>query len=109
MPVSVTAYRGRAPDGMRFLLPGGTGQVARELQSLSQTGVDVIAPSRSELDLHDPRSITRIFAAEPWNMIINAAAYIAMNMRFGAVLLRNTMPLAVAGRRRAARGVNPPP
>lgn len=75
MPVSVAAYRGRAPDGMRFLLLGGTGQVGRELRSLSQTGVDVIAPSRSELDLHDPHSITRIFAAEPWNVIINAAAY----------------------------------
>jgi hypothetical protein len=37
-----------------------------------------------------------------------ALSLLAMNMRFGAALLRNTMPLAVAGRRRAARGVNPP-
>jgi dTDP-4-dehydrorhamnose reductase len=60
---------------MRFLLLGGTGQVGRELRSLGQPGVDIVAPSRVELDLQDPRSIARIFATEPWNVVINAAAY----------------------------------
>jgi dTDP-4-dehydrorhamnose reductase len=60
---------------MRFLLLGGTGQVGREFRSLSQPNVNIVAPGRAELDLQDPRSIKRIFAAEPWNAVINAAAY----------------------------------
>lgn len=60
---------------MRFLLFGGTGQVGREIRSLSQSKIDVVAPSRAEIDLQDRQSIARIIAAEPWSAVINAAAY----------------------------------
>lgn len=60
---------------MRLLLLGGTGQVGREFRRHLPTGIDCIAPSRAELDLNDPGSITRIFAAEPWSAVVNAAGY----------------------------------
>ena len=37
--------------------------------------IEVVAPCRSALDLVDPRAIARMIAAEPWNAVINAAAY----------------------------------
>src|SRR5215469_14889739 len=61
---------------MRFLLLGGTGQVGEEFRALAlPKDVEVVAPNRAALDLEDPLAITRIIAAEPWNAVINAAAY----------------------------------
>jgi dTDP-4-dehydrorhamnose reductase len=61
---------------MRFLLLGGTGQVGEEFRALAlPKDVEVVAPSRGELDLEDPRAIARMIAAQPWSAVINAAAY----------------------------------
>src|SRR5215831_4789848 len=61
---------------MRFLLLGGTGQVGEEFRTLAfPKDVEVVAPRRAALELEDPRAITRLIAAEPWNAVINAAAY----------------------------------
>jgi dTDP-4-dehydrorhamnose reductase len=60
---------------MRFLLLGGTGQVGEEFRGLAYPkNVEVVAPSRSAIDLEDPRAIALI-VAEPWSAVINAAAY----------------------------------
>src|SRR5205085_812353 len=37
--------------------------------------VEVVTPSRGELDLVDPRAIARTIASQPWGAVINAAAY----------------------------------
>jgi dTDP-4-dehydrorhamnose reductase len=61
---------------MRFLLFGGTGQVGEEFRALAMPdGVQLVAPSRNALDLEDADAIARVIAAEPWNVVINAAAY----------------------------------
>jgi dTDP-4-dehydrorhamnose reductase len=61
---------------MRFLLLGGTGQVGEEFRTLAfPEDVEVVAPTRAELELEDPRAIARMIAAEPWSVVINAAAY----------------------------------
>jgi len=61
---------------MRFLLLGGTGQVGREFLALDLLkDIEVVAPSRSELDLMNVAAITNVIAASPWNAVINAAAY----------------------------------
>src|SRR5262245_53734694 len=61
---------------MRFLLLGGTGQVGEEFRTLAlPKNVEVITPSRGELDLEDARAIARMIAARPWSAVINAAAY----------------------------------
>jgi dTDP-4-dehydrorhamnose reductase len=61
---------------MRLLLLGGTGQVGEEFRALAlPTDAEVVAPSRAELDLEDPHAIAQMIAAEPWSVVINAAAY----------------------------------
>src|SRR5262245_12235233 len=61
---------------MRFLLLGGTGQVGEEVRALPfSKDVEVVAPSRTALDLTDPYAIARIIAAERWSAVINAAGY----------------------------------
>jgi dTDP-4-dehydrorhamnose reductase len=61
---------------MRFLLLGGTGQVGEEFLTLElPCNLEVIAPTRGELELADPRAIARIVAGQPWSAVINAAAY----------------------------------
>jgi dTDP-4-dehydrorhamnose reductase len=61
---------------MRLLLLGGTGQVGEELRALTfPDDVEVVAPSRAELDLADAQAIVNVIAAEPWSAVINAAAY----------------------------------
>ena len=55
---------------MRFLLLGGTGQVGEEFRALSlPDDVEVVAPSRTALDLEDPRAIARMIAAERWSAV----------------------------------------
>jgi dTDP-4-dehydrorhamnose reductase len=61
---------------MRLLLLGGTGQVGQELAALAvPDDVEMVAPSRSALDLADVDAIARVIATEPWSAVINAAAY----------------------------------
>ena len=61
---------------MRFLLLGGTGQVGEEIRALSLSeGVEIVAPSRTVLDITDQNAIAQIIASEPWTAVINAAAY----------------------------------
>jgi dTDP-4-dehydrorhamnose reductase len=61
---------------MRFLLLGRTGQVGKEFRALPlPIDVEVVAPSRGELDLEDPQAISRMIASQPWSVVINAAAY----------------------------------
>jgi dTDP-4-dehydrorhamnose reductase len=61
---------------MRFLLLGGTGQVGQELRALAlPDNVELVAPSRAELDLENTQAIAGVIAAEPWSAVINAAGY----------------------------------
>jgi dTDP-4-dehydrorhamnose reductase len=65
---------------MRFLLLGGTGQVGEEFRALAMPdGVEVVAPARGALDLQDADAIASVIAAEPWSVVINAAAYTAVD------------------------------
>lgn len=61
---------------MRLLLFGGTGQVGTEVRNLAlPRGIEVVAPTRSTVDLNDPRAIAGAIAAEPWHAVVNAAGY----------------------------------
>ena len=93
---------------MRFLLLGGTGQVGEEFRALPlPKDVEVVAPSRAELDLQDPRAIARMIAAEPWSAVINAAAYTdvdrAESEEAVAFAVNAEAPVAACGRDRAPR------
>ena len=61
------------------LLIGATGQLGFELcRVLSESG-DVIAPPRSELDLSRPQTIPAVMRALRPNVVVNAAAYTAVD------------------------------
>jgi dTDP-4-dehydrorhamnose reductase len=62
-----------------FLVTGGTGQIGYELvRELAPLG-RVVAPGRAELDLADPDSIVRAIRATGPDVILNAAAYTAVD------------------------------
>jgi len=63
----------------RILLTGMNGQVGWELQRTLPTLGEVIALDRRGLDLADPDSIRRIVRDHKPNLIVNAAAYTAVD------------------------------
>ena len=65
---------------MRVLVFGTTGQVARELaRRAAARGVEVDALGRSEADLADPEACAAAVAATGAGVVINAAAYAAVD------------------------------
>jgi len=64
---------------MRILVTGATGQVAASLVERAPPGVDVVALGRPGLDLADPASIRDAFESETADVVVNAAAYTAVD------------------------------
>lgn len=65
---------------MKVLVPGAGGQVGRELAARGGAGADSwIALPREALDITDPASIERAIAEHEPNLVINAAAYTAVD------------------------------
>src|SRR5438067_7554529 len=72
---------------LALLVPGGTGQVGRDLAALASAEVDVLAPNSAELDLTDTGAVVTAVgefaqrAAESGRapVVINAAAYTAVD------------------------------
>jgi dTDP-4-dehydrorhamnose reductase len=61
---------------MRVLVLGGSGQLGTQLRTLAlPQGVQLLAPTRTAVDLGDPAAIRRLIAAEPWSVVIDAAGY----------------------------------
>ena len=63
----------------RFLVTGTSGQVGGALQSALRSDADILAPLRSELDLSIPSSIAGSLDRMQPDLIINAAAYTAVD------------------------------
>ena len=89
---------------MKVLVFGKTGQVATELQRQAA----VVALSRDEADLSDPAACTKIIARTDADVIINAAAYTAVDRAEDdedtAALVNGVAPTAMA-KAAAARGI----
>jgi dTDP-4-dehydrorhamnose reductase len=64
---------------MRILLTGTRGQVGSELVELLQPLGEVVATERSELDLADPQAIRRVLRERRPQVIVNPAAYTAVD------------------------------
>jgi len=62
-----------------ILLTGKTGQLGSELNRLLPSLGEVIAPERNELDLREPGKIRRIMRNANPQLVINAAAYTAVD------------------------------
>jgi dTDP-4-dehydrorhamnose reductase len=66
---------------MRILVAGGTGQLAQSLieASAQRVGWELTAVGRPALDLHAPLSLARAIAAVRPHVVVNAAAYTAVD------------------------------
>src|SRR5271169_926952 len=71
---------------MQILLTGGTGQVGSSLRQLAPSGWSIEAPSKVALNLSDPASIEHAIASKPWDAVINAAAFTAVDKAEAHVL-----------------------
>jgi len=69
----------RRAERMKVLIFGQTGQVALELARQVPDGVDATFLSRTEADLTDPAACAAQVAAHAPDMVINAAAYTAVD------------------------------
>lgn len=63
---------------MRILLTGGTGQVGKEFLLRSE-GLHVLAPTRTELDLAQPDSVSQWLEQNRPELILNVGAYTAVD------------------------------
>jgi len=61
------------------LLTGSSGQLGRELRRTLPDDIDLVAPPRSEMDLRDAEKVARTVAQSGAELIINAAAYTAVD------------------------------
>ncbi|HQT42891.1 MAG TPA: dTDP-4-dehydrorhamnose reductase [Halothiobacillus sp.] len=63
-----------------ILITGGTGQLGNALQALSrQSGLKIVTVSRPEFDFNDLPTVETCFAAAQPSLVINAAAYTAVD------------------------------
>jgi len=66
---------------VKILLTGATGQVGGELATQLGAHGDVIALGRKALDLASPDAIVAVLRAAAPDIIVNAAAYTAVDLR----------------------------
>lgn len=64
---------------MKVLLTGAEGQLGRALQSSVRAGVTLVATGRATLDLANPQSIAQVVKRERPDVVVNAAAYTAVD------------------------------
>ncbi|PKP73599.1 MAG: dTDP-4-dehydrorhamnose reductase [Alphaproteobacteria bacterium HGW-Alphaproteobacteria-6] len=64
---------------MKALIFGTTGQVARELARRVPAGISLTALGRDRADLADPAACARLIATADADLVINAAAYTAVD------------------------------
>lgn len=82
----------------RALVTGGSGQVGGAIiTAAARHGFDVVAPDRNMLDLGDPDSISAAVGAADWSVIINCAAYTAVDKAQDEPALANAINHAAPG------------
>lgn len=64
---------------MRILVTGERGQVVTAMRERAPPGVEVITLGRPEMDLADPQSILAAFEGKAADVVVNAAAYTAVD------------------------------
>lgn len=64
---------------MRALIAGSGGQLGRALQHTAPAGVAIIAPAEADFDITDPETVEAVVHDAAPTMVINAAAYTAVD------------------------------
>lgn len=67
------------------LVTGGSGQVGQALARMAPEGVELVLPTRAELDISDPESCAEMVASRNWSAVISAGAYTAVDKAEGDV------------------------
>lgn len=91
-----------------ILVTGGSGQVGTAIVRENGGRFDIVAPTRAELDLGDPRAIEAMIAARDWAAVINCAAYTAVDRAESerdAAFAVNAEAPGVIARAAAAHGI----
>ena len=67
---------------MKLLVVGSAGQLSRSLveRSTDRAGIDLVAIGRPEVDLERPETVAHSIAAASADLVINAAAYTAVDL-----------------------------
>lgn len=78
---------------MRIVVTGRTGQVASALRERAPAGVTVVTLGRPELDLATPATVAPALAASAPDLVVNAAAFTAVDLAES----REALALAVNG------------
>src|SRR5215218_3356363 len=97
--------------GVRILLTGREGQVARSLleRAEGRSELELIPAGRPEVDLAEPGSVARVIRAVSPDLVINAAAYTAVDQAEDEPELAHRLNAEAAGEAAAAaRKVNAP-
>jgi dTDP-4-dehydrorhamnose reductase len=68
---------------VRALIAGSSGQLGRALQANAPADVTIIAPREADFDITDPDVVRAIVADVRPDIIINAAAYTAVDKAEG--------------------------
>ncbi len=63
----------------RVLIIGASGQVGREVVMSAPSNYEVVAPASREMDIRDAESVTKVFARIRPDLVVNAAAYTAVD------------------------------
>ena len=64
---------------LRIVVTGWTGQIVRAMLERVPTGVEIVALRRPELDLAIPKTVAPTLRAARPDVIVNAAAYTAVD------------------------------
>jgi dTDP-4-dehydrorhamnose reductase len=63
-----------------ILVTGGQGQVAQALKRLAPgRDIEAMVVGRPDFDFDQPETIRAVFASRPWSIVVNAAAYTAVD------------------------------
>jgi dTDP-4-dehydrorhamnose reductase len=89
---------------VKALITGAAGQLGRALLASAPAGADLIAATRSELDLTDPVAIESFVARTDPDLVINAAAFTAVDRAESEPALARRINAAAAGQLAAAAG-----
>lgn len=84
---------------MKVMLTGGSGMVGLNLRETVPVGIELVAPSRSELDLTDAGAVRRALEATAPDLVIHAAGRvggIAANMADQAGFLSQNLRMGLA-------------
>ncbi|HEY5667228.1 MAG TPA: dTDP-4-dehydrorhamnose reductase [Gammaproteobacteria bacterium] len=87
---------------MKTLITGAGGQVGRALAALAPVSFEVVATARGDLDLADAGATAEFVAAHEPDLIINAAAYTAVDRAESEPELAHEINAAAADRLAAA-------